>query len=153
MRPRRPTRLPEFPYIGRSGYSLCFVTLHRTPHFANEALAAGTLKQIQRTCHDQDFALIAYCLMPDHVHLAVKGRTAESDLQRFVRIAKQRVAYVARTQFRIPTIWQGGYYERVVRAHGMESVVRYILNNPVAAGLVERAEEYPFSGVGGGWRA
>ena len=104
MRPRRPTRLPEFPYIGRSGYSLCFVTRRRTPHFANKALAAGTLKQIQRTCDDQDFALIAYCLMSDHVHLAVKGRTTESDLRRFVRIAKQRVAYVARTQFAIPMI-------------------------------------------------
>lgn len=31
----------------------------------------------------------------------------------------------------------------------MESVVRYILNNPVKAGLVERAEQYPFSGVAG----
>ena len=85
--------------------------------------------------------------MPDHVHLAVQGRTADSDLRRFVKIAKQRVAYLARTQFAIPAIWQGGYYERILRSHGMESVVWYILNNPVRAGLVERAEQYPFSGA------
>ena len=29
----------------------------------------------------------------------------------------------------------------------MSRVVSYILNNPVKAGLVKRAEEYPFSGV------
>jgi len=62
-----------------------------------------------------------------------------------VKLAKQRVAYVARRQFAIPAIWQGGYYERVVRAHGMPNVVRYILENPVQAGLVQRREEYPFS--------
>jgi len=85
--------------------------------------------------------------MPDHVHLAVRGLTTESDLQRLVKIAKQRVAYIARTEFAIRAIWQEGYYERIVRSHGMESVIRYILDNPVKAGLVERAEQYPFSGV------
>ena len=62
-------------------------------------------------------------------------------------MVKQRIAYLARTQFAIPMIWQSGYYERVVRSHGMESVVRYILDNPVQAGLVQRVEDYPFSGV------
>ena len=84
--------------------------------------------------------------MPDHVHLAIRGLAGESNLRRFVKIAKQRVAYVARTQFAIPSIWQDGYYERIVRSHAMETLVRYILNNPVQAGLVQRPEEYPFSG-------
>jgi putative transposase len=84
--------------------------------------------------------------MPDHVHLAVEGRADNSDLRRCVKLAKQRVAYVARRQFAIPAIWQSGYYERVVRAHGMDSLVWYILNNPVRAGIVEKAEQYPFSG-------
>ena len=72
----------------------------------------------------------------------------DSDLRRFVKIAKQRVAYLARTRFDVPAIWQDEYYERIVRAHGMESVVRYILNDPVQTGLVERAEQYPFSSAG-----
>jgi REP element-mobilizing transposase RayT len=84
--------------------------------------------------------------MPDHVHLAVEGRRAGSDLRRFVKIAKQRVAYVARTEFSIPMVWQSGYYERVIRWQGMSRVVSYILNNPVKAGFVQRAEQYPFSG-------
>jgi len=145
MRSRRPTRLKDFEYVGRFGYSLRFATLHRVHHFTNAALVAGALVQIQRTCDEEGFALIAYCFMPDHIHLAIRGTAAESNLRRFVKIAKQRVAYVARTQFAIPSIWQDGYYERVVRSHGMESLVRYILNNPVRAGLVEHAQpvEYP----------
>src|SRR6185436_19948724 len=124
MRPRRPERLKDLTYVGRFGYSLRFATLHRVPHFTQPALIAEALTQIQRTCDEERFALIAYCFMPDHVHLAVEGLTERSALRRFVKVAKQRVAYVARRQFAIPAIWQDGYYERVVRAHGMASVVR-----------------------------
>ena len=84
--------------------------------------------------------------MPDHVHLVVEGQTQTSDLRRFVKITKQRVAYVARTQFATSDIWQDGYYERVVRSYEqIDKLIRYVLENPVNAKLVERAEDYPFS--------
>ena len=143
---RRPTRLACFSYVGRFSYSLRFGTFQKKSHFTDSALIGSAFTQIQRTCAEERFALIAYCFTPDHVHLAVEGRADNSDLRRFVKLAKQRVAYVARRQFAIPAIWQSGYYERVVRAHGMDSLVWYILNNPVRAGIVEKAEQYPCSG-------
>jgi REP element-mobilizing transposase RayT len=63
------------------------------------------------------------------------------------RLPSNEWPILARRQFAIPALWQDGYYERVVRAHGMDSLVRYILNNPVRAGIVEGAEQYPFSGL------
>ncbi len=139
--------------MGRIAYSLRFATFQRQHHFTNAELTRDAISDILRTCSEEDFVLIAYCFMPDHVHLAVKGQKEHSDLRRFVKIAKQRVAYRARTRFGIALIWQDGYYERIVRSHGMESVVRYILNNPVKAGLAARAEDYPFSGVSREWDA
>ncbi len=45
-------------------------------------------------------------------------------------------------------LWQEGYYERVLRSdEATETVVRYVLDNPVRAGLVQRAEDYSFSGA------
>ena len=86
--------------------------------------------------------------MPDQVHLAVEGRSPESDLRRFVKVAKQRVAYIARTEFHIACVWQDGYYERVLRTYeSMDTLIRYILDNPVRAGLVQRAEDFPHSGT------
>ena len=143
---RRPTRLPRFTYVGRFSYSLRFGTFQRRSHFTDPALIRSALVQIQRTGREEQFALIASCFMPDHVHLAIRGLATESNLRRFVKIAKQRVAYLARRQFAIPALWQDGYYERVVRSHGMESLVRYILNNPMRAGIVKDGEQYPFSG-------
>jgi putative transposase len=148
MRPRRPTRIPGFPYRGCYCYSLRFGTFNRVNHFKSSALVAGALLQIQRTAEEDSFALIAYCFMPDHVHLAVEGSRPDSDLRRFVKVAKQRVAYIARTEFQIPCVWQDGYYERVLRTYeGMDTLVRYILDNPVRAGLVQCAEEFPHSGA------
>jgi len=86
--------------------------------------------------------------MPDHVHLAVEGVSDRSDLRRCVKVAKQRVAFVFRTRFAIPLTWQHGYYEHVVRSdENTNTVVRYILDNPVRARLVAKAEDYPFSGA------
>jgi hypothetical protein len=44
-------------------------------------------------------------------------------------------------------LWQAGYYDRILR-HDEDSltVVRYILENPVRAGLVSRFSDYPYSG-------
>ncbi|MGH9240130.1 MAG: transposase, partial [Vicinamibacterales bacterium] len=68
--------------------------------------------------------------------------------RRFVKVAKQRVAYIARRQFQIASVWQDGYYERVLRTYeSMETLIRYILDNPVRAGLVQRAEDFPHSGT------
>jgi REP element-mobilizing transposase RayT len=86
--------------------------------------------------------------MPDHIHLVVEGTAASSDLRRLVKIAKQRVAYVFRRERGIAVTWQEGYYERVLRStDATRAVVRYVLENPVRARLVARAEDYPHSGA------
>src|SRR5262245_49909263 len=89
MRMRRPTRLEGFPYVGPYTYSLRFATFKRQNHFTNPALTLDAVDETLRTCDEEGFALIAYCFMPDHVHLAVKGQRDNADLRRFVKIAKQ----------------------------------------------------------------
>jgi hypothetical protein len=45
------------------------------------------------------------------------------------------------------TLWQEGFYDRILRPHDPESgVVRYIAANPVRAGLVASIEDYPLTG-------
>ena len=86
--------------------------------------------------------------MPDHVHVIVRGTSETSDLRRCVKLMKQRIEYVARSQFNTRHLWQEGYYERVLRSrHALETAVRYVLENPVRAGLAKTADEYLFSGA------
>ena len=47
------------------------------------------------------------------------------------------------------SLWQPGFHERVLRNdEASPAVVRYILENPVRAGLAEQIGEYPFAGSG-----
>jgi len=102
--------------------------------------------QFLRCARANDFEILAYCFMPDHLHLVAKGLTPTSYLRDFVAVAKQRSAYAARAWMR-GRLWQPGYYERILRDRDdVQNVIRYVLENPVRAGLVRVAGDYPFAG-------
>jgi putative transposase len=93
------------------------------------------------------FVVLAYCVMPDHIHLVVQGVTDRSELRRCVKLMKQRVEYVARREFQVLHLWQNGYYDHLLRSrHAVEDAIRYVLENPVRAGFARRIGDYPFCG-------
>ncbi len=84
--------------------------------------------------------------MPDHLHLLVEGRDVDADLRLFIGEFKQRSAF----QYRRATnriLWQKRYYDHVLRnEESTETIARYILRNPVRAGIVGDPRQYPFLG-------
>jgi REP element-mobilizing transposase RayT len=84
--------------------------------------------------------------MTDHLHLLVAGEDSDSDCLRFIARAKQYSGFYFAREFKA-RLWQRYGFERVLRADQATQVVaRYILENPVRAGLVGRVEDYPFVG-------
>jgi len=142
----RPKRLDSFPYLGPHRYFLTFCVRDRLPVFKEPEVTKQTLAQFRRTSAIERFAILAYCVMPDHAHLLVEGLCNDSDFRRFAKMAKQRSGGLyARTQHQ--RLWQEGYYERVLRDEDdAREVARYVINNPVRAGLVKTPTDYPFSG-------
>jgi len=142
----RIKRLPGVPYTGLRRYFLTSCTYSRRQAFAAAVTADETLAHIRRAARDEAFAILAYCLMPDHMHLVVEATTDRSNLPRFVKLAKQRsrAAYARRSGGRL---WQEGYYDRILRAdEETKRAMRYVLENPVRASLVGHPEEYPYAG-------
>jgi putative transposase len=91
-------------------------------------------------------AVIAYCFMPEHVHLLVLATSETSDLRAFVHSVKQRTAYYYK-QSHAATLWQEGYYEHVLRDdEATLATAKYILENPVRAGLVAEPRDHAFAG-------
>lgn len=77
--------------------------------------------------------------------MLVEGLGGGSDFCQFMRDVKQRTSYQA---IRLGTgrLWQDGYHDRIVRQdEDVAAYVDYILQNPVRAGLVKRAEDYPYA--------
>jgi putative transposase len=84
--------------------------------------------------------------MPDHVHLLLEGLSDDADLREAVRVWKQKTGYEWKRFARQP-LWQTGFHDRVLRdGDDTRAVVRYLLENPVRAGLVKDAADYRWSG-------
>jgi putative transposase len=142
----RPPRLKHFTYTGYYRYSLTFCSDQRRAIFRNHRPVDVVLSQISRASKERDFAVIAYCFMPDHLHLLVHGQSESADCKRFITIVKQYSAYYYSKEIG-GKLWQRYGYERVLRKDEETcTVARYILENPVRAGLVACVEDYPFLG-------
>ena len=104
------------------------------------------------------YDLIAYVVMPNHVHWVftpLARRIARGGRHRLTITAafKAHTALACnRLLQRQGRFWQAESYDRVVRHQDeLERIVRYVENNPVRAGLCDRAEGWEFSSAA--WRA
>jgi putative transposase len=142
----RPHRIPGFSYVGFHRYSVRLGTANRVRAFLTAAIVDPVLSQLRQCVSVEQFALIAYCFMPDHVHVLVEGVSEGSHLPRLVACWKQQTGYWYGRKGG-SSLWQSGYYDHVLRDdEATVAVARYILENPVRAGLAEAIDRYPFSG-------
>ena len=144
----RPHRIPDHPYVGVQRYFLTICTRNRAPLLTDAESVSLVIDQFFYTAAERSVAIVAYCVMPDHLHLLVDGQREDADLKTFVTLAKQRAGY----RFKAKTekaLWQDGYYEHVLRdEEKTETVVYYIIANPLRKGLVTNVFDYPFWGSG-----
>jgi REP element-mobilizing transposase RayT len=87
--------------------------------------------------------LLAYALMPDHLHLLVVPRapfSLSSVMQTIKGYSSRRLNQMRGTG---RAIWQQSYYDRIIRDEvQLVTTAEYIEHNPVAAGVVENAGDY-----------
>jgi REP element-mobilizing transposase RayT len=88
--------------------------------------------------------------MPDHLHFfCVSNETPDaSSLSRFMAGFKQWTAKrILRATGDLPPFWQKEFFDHVLRSdESYESKWRYVRENPVRAGLVGRADDWPYAG-------
>ncbi|MCK4623817.1 MAG: transposase, partial [Phycisphaerae bacterium] len=113
--------------------------------FFNEADRQKYLLLLKDQCELYRLEVWAYCLMTNHVHLVVVPKTADALGQAMRRMNSQYAAYVNQRQGLCGHLWQGRFFSCPLDERHFWSAVRYVERNPVRAGLVERAEEYPWS--------
>ena len=144
----RLPRLKDFEYRGRHSYFLTFCTYRRKVTLHDTSVASMVVDQILRAARRFEFDVLAYCVMPDHVHLLVHGRSDRSALHRFVKRAKQSSGQIYARAVK-ESLWQDSYYDHVVRPEeNLAGIACYIIQNPVRARLVASALDYQFSGSG-----
>ena|ERR1041384_2459287 len=142
----RPRRLNGVSYIGYQRYFLTACAALQRPVFNEALLATRVVAQLLDVATSFEFAVSAYCVMPDHVHALLEGQSERSNFIEFVKRFKQVTGFEFRRHAN-HRLWQPGYYERILRSdEATEAVVRYILENPIRAGLTSKLGEYAFAG-------
>ncbi|MEX1128093.1 MAG: transposase [Vicinamibacterales bacterium] len=139
----RPTRLPGFSYIGRHQYFLTFCTLYGQPLLADPAVDEWVRAQLLQSSTVHGMAVDTYSVMPDHVHLLVKGITASADLQDFMIHLKRETGWRFRRE-RKRHLWQEGFHDRILRDESEAMhFAAYIVGNGVSEGLSASIETCP----------
>ena len=146
MRTNRPRRLAGVSYVGFQRYFLTICTAFRARRFEDEGVVGDVHRQFQQCARQFDMEITAYCYMPDHLHVLLRATSEQADFCELVRRFKQVSAFNYKQATGRP-LWQPGYHERILRDDEVtEAVVRYILENPIRAGLTQLLGEYRFAG-------
>ena len=87
-----------------------------------------------------------YVIMPDHVHFFARiGR--EDQLSVFIQLLKQSISKTLKQAGEPAPYWQVGFFDHVLRhSESYSEKWNYVRANPVRAGLVTAAEEWPYQG-------
>jgi REP element-mobilizing transposase RayT len=120
--------------------------LHSTKHgpfYLQEDFVAEIVANSIRYHDGEWFDVEAFCLMPNHVHLVLtpykKTEATDYSLTQIMHNIKRNSAKQANQVLgRTGAFWQHENYDHFVRdAAELERIIKYVLNNPVKAGLVD----------------
>lgn len=135
-------RKGRFSEAGRI-YLLTTVVRQRQPLFTDLHLGRLLVQEL-RAAHDKALvSSLAWVVMPDHLHWLVQ--LGDIALDRLMKEVKARSALtINRARGGTGPLWQEGFHDRALRQEeDIQVVARYVLANPLRAGLVERLGDYP----------
>jgi REP element-mobilizing transposase RayT len=124
-------------------YFITTVINKRRKLFVNLEPCRNIIQQMKRLDDEGHIATIAW-VMPDHIHWLFELKT-DYDLATVVKRFKGRTARKLNLLLgKKGTFWQHAYYDHALRTdEDIKKIARYIVANPLRAGLVERIEDYP----------
>ena len=137
----RPHRL-DLIYINQPLYLVTFATRDRgaipSLHRAQLALERYGHRGIDKF----SVALGRYVIMPDHVHLFVRGGP-DFTLSSWIGGLKRGMS----VEVKSPRLWQPGFFDHILRSdESYAEKWNYVRDNPVRFGLVETADDWPSHG-------
>ncbi len=142
----RSNRLANYNYSKDRPIHLTICTENKENVFVSEVSARIVVNELLKTAKDLKFRILCYCLMPDHLHVIVSPADSTLPLSKFLNIFKGRSTRAFKEKENSRKIWQKSAFDHVIRTEeNLKAVIEYIMNNPVRKGIVERADEYPYS--------
>jgi len=142
---RRPPRLDRV-FATSPLYFVTFCTHERQRFLATHEVHSAFVLFAERAEFHFNVAVGLYVIMPDHVHLFVRG-DCNFRLGPWIGALKQALARAVRLPRERGQIWEEGFFDHVLRSNESYSQKwNYVRENPVRAGLVKSATDWAYQG-------
>jgi REP element-mobilizing transposase RayT len=124
-------------------YLLTAVTHERQPIFQNWRMGRLVVHEFRKAQETGNATSIAWVIMPDHFHWLVELHNG--DLPKLMQATKSRGARaINQSRDSSAPVWQKGYFDQALRREeDLKAMARYVVANPLRAGLVDHIGEYP----------
>jgi putative transposase len=120
--------------------------INRQPCFFSDADYRIYLRHLAEYSHEFGCSVHAYCLMTNHVHLLLTPHSHDACARMMKMVSQCYVQGVNDRLDRTGTLWEGRFFSGLVTSERyLLMCYRYVERNPVAAGMVTTAEDYPWS--------
>ena len=124
--------------------TLCFFQQYDV---VEEDLGENITAQIKIMADKLDVDILAFCLMPDHLHLILETKESSQNLLDVISYFKRRISFNLRNMISTKQLWQDRFMDRIIRDEKeLRKMVRYIYENPVRKKLVNDFRSWPYSG-------
>ena len=126
-------------------YLVTAVTHQRQPVFTDVNAGRVVVHEIMRSARFGDTDTLAFVVMPDHLHwmFFLSGDRLLSSVVGAVKrySARQINEMYSRGKSQV---WQRGFHDHALRRdEDVARIARYVVDNPLRAGLVRRTGDYP----------
>jgi putative transposase len=139
--------LRDFDYSSARTYFVTICVLGRQKVFQDTMIAAIAHDELMRYRDKGWYWLLAFVVMPDHLHFLVRLREPAKPLGRIVAVLKSSIQFRSR-RVGVDLSWQDYFHDHIVRpSEDLDEFVQYILRNPERARLVQQGVAYPFAAV------
>lgn len=121
-----------------------------TALFARRREYAAFLHVLREALARHDVELLTYCVMPNHWHLVLRvdGPRELSRFMHWLSTVHARRWHRLRGTVGLGPVYKGRFLSVPIAQDGsLVRVCRYVERNPLKAGLVTRAEHWPWSGL------
>ena len=137
-------------YVEGGTYFFTLVTKYRKPIFQDPACCELFMDGVEKVKSLHPFELIAFCVLPDHIHLLMSLSEGISDYSNNIKEIKRHVTISIRKHFdkQDLCVWQDRFWEHTIRdKHDMQRHYDYIHYNPVKHGYVESVDQWKWSSL------
>ena len=131
--------------IAKGVYLVTATTLDRQKLFADFSTGCAAARCFEDARLLGNAKMLAWVLMPDHVHwlLQLGERDDLSTVTNRLKSASAR--HTNRILRKAGTVWSKAFHDHALRSEDdLQDVARYVVANPLRAGLVTKIGDYPF---------